>query len=244
MDNQSHPPHLSFMPSIRCLRKSSWKESSKGEQFYPVLDEENKHLTYLIARKDMDGVETVRGDEAKAILKTLGLDTALLHAQFANYCYRTTKRRFKGYLRLCHRRPAYQVSKPERKEEKRPQDRKRTRLSGKNRYRNLRNIYTPSGITYQFGEHGARRKNMEDRKTGTLWIISLLETSQILMGTDIKDMTVTMDFVAQVMPGPWSQMEKGRNKHLLYRHIPKEIWNSTIRKNGGEPAGYSGLHAT
>jgi hypothetical protein len=32
-----------------------------------------------------------------------------------------------------------------------------------------------------------------------------------------------MDFVAQVMPGPWSQMEKGRNKHLLYRHIPGEI---------------------
>lgn len=206
------------------FEKSSWKESSKGEQFYPVLDEENKHLTYLIARKDMDGVETVRGDEAKAILKTLGLDTALLHAQFANYCYRTTRDGSRDISAYATADQLIKFLSLNEKKKRDPKTGKRTRLSREEQIQELKEyLHSLRALHIQFEGTVRDGRTWRTERPEPLWIISLLETSQILMGTDIKDMTVTMDFVAQVMPGPWSQMEKGRNKHLLYRHIPKEI---------------------
>ncbi len=207
------------------LEKSSWRESSMGEQYYPAISEENKQLTYLLACRDMGRVETVKGDEAKIILRNLGLETALLHAQFANYCYQTTK---DGSAN----KPAYATADQlikflslNEKKKKDPKTGKRTRLSREEQIQTLKKYLHSLGALHVRFEGKARDgRTWKSEIPEPLWIVSLRETSQILLGTEIPDMNVTMDFITQVTPGPWSQMERSHKPpYLLYRYIPGEI---------------------
>ena len=208
-----------------------WNNNPKGFPFYRPPKE--KEITYLIAGKGTDGkVQALPGEEAWKIVQTLGLQTGLLHVQFAAYCMETER----PWASFVHTDGDSLIKLLRLKDERIRDERtgKQRRLSRTEQLqkleeylRSLRSIHV--NVQSRPDRDGAVWRTDEPEP---LWDVSILKKSQTTLDQAeeevdifdriIGDLSVTVDINVHVRAGRWAMHESG-SKGLYYSYLSKQI---------------------
>lgn len=206
-----------------------WSDSKIGMPYYRPPKE--KEITYLIAQKDSNGqVHALPGEEAWKIVQTLGLQTGLLHIQFAAYCMET-ERPWASYVHT----DGDSLIKLLSLKDKRIRDAttgKQRRLSRteqlqklEEHLRSLRSIHVD--VRSRPDRDGAIWETDEPEP---LWDVSIMKKSQTIMDQaegssfidGVEDLSITVDINVHVRAGRWAMHEAG-SKGLYYSYLSKQI---------------------
>lgn len=195
-----------------------WEEKPQGLiAKAPYL--KRKELRYIIGGKDATGeVRGKHGEEAWAIVENLGLETGLLHIQFASFCMEgeTPWAQFFGtnadnLIRLLRLDEKKRVNK----------EGKRVRLTRKEQIQELEKYLSSlRSIHLMIKEGGTSGETWETDSPEPLWDISIMKKKETSL---FEDFSVTVDLNVNVRAGMWAMRERGERPNPFYSTLSKRI---------------------
>jgi len=208
------------------LNGSLWKFDEMGQLYYTALNQKKtQEITYIIAPRHKGFQETVKQgipcEEAWAIVKNLGIETAILHILFAGYCLANetpqachAQARGDDLIKLLHL-------------DKRTitENGKKRRLTREEQLELVRNYVQSLGdifVKIAYKTTGFPHSGTIYEPTLTpLWGIYIKPCSQLSFpGIDKDNLS---DFEVYIRAGDWIMGEKGQREHLYYSYISKNI---------------------
>lgn len=178
-----------------------------------------KELRYIIGGKDATGeVRGMHGEEAWAIVENLGLETGLLHIQFASFCMEgeTPWAQFFGtnadnLIRLLRLDEKKRVN----------EEGKRVRLTRKDQIQELEKYLSSlRSIHLMIKVEEASGEKWETGSPEPLWDISIMKKKETSL---FEDFSVTVDLNVNVRAGMWAMREQGNRTNPFYSTLSKRI---------------------
>lgn len=197
---------------------SRWEEKPQGLiAKAPYM--KRKELRFIIGGKDATGeVRGMHGEEAWAIVENLGLETGLLHIQFASFCMegKTPWAQFFGtnadnLIRLLRLDEKKRVN----------EEGKRFRLTRKEQIQELEKyLGSLRHILLLIKGEGPGGATWETDVPEPLWDISVMKKKETSL---FEDFSVTVDLNVNVRAGMWAMREQGNRANPFYSTLSKRI---------------------
>lgn len=229
LNETKHGMNVVSLPTIAhaidpMVNNSLWKFDEMGQLYYTAHNQKKtQEITYIIAPRNKGLQETVRQgvpcEEAWAIAKNLGIETAILHILFAGHC-------------LAHKHPEACYAKARGDDlikllhlDKRTitENGKKRRLTREEQLELVRNYVQSLGdifvkIAYKTTDFPHSGTIYEPTPT-PLWGIYIKPCSQL----SFSEINKLSDLELYIRAGDWIMGEKGQREHLYYSYISKNI---------------------
>jgi len=198
-----------------------WKEKEGVVLSYAPITKERVDITYIITRKDHQGtVQAASGEEAWAIVQTLGVETALLHVTFAASCM-ATEQPWSNYAKAEGDKLIKLLRLNEKK--KRTPEGKRVRLTREEQLQELRKyLHSLKAIYVQVKDIDDNGHVIEAPEGPVpLWDMDIRLSGDAGLFPD--SFSVVVDMNVYIRAGTWAMRETGPRGHMLYSHLYKRI---------------------
>jgi len=207
------------MPSM--WNHALWEDKNGMVLSYAPETKERVDITYIIARKDHQGVvQAASGEEAWAIVKNLGVETALLHVTFASSCM-ATEYPWSNYAKAEGDKLIKLLHLPEKK--KRTPEGTRRRLTRGEQLQELRKYLHSLKAIYVLVKDLDEQGNVIEasEEPVPLWDVDIRQKGQ--SGVFSEDFDVVVDMNVYIRAGTWAMRETGHRGHMLYSFLYKRI---------------------
>ena len=204
--------------------REKWRESDEGWVYAKAPDSlATKNITYFIGGEAERGVPRLPGEEAWAIVKDLGLETAFLHIQFAGYCM-SDKLPCGGYIRGNTDNLLDMLGLKDKRRLR--HDGKRGRLTRPEQLNELKKSLEALRTIHIMVDGKDRNGNRwVSTSPEPLWDILIREQkpASLFSGTFEAKGLETRDLAVYVRAGNWAMAETGNKGRLLYSHLSKSV---------------------